>query len=126
MSNTFVAYCFAPVAGYSAFGSYTGNGSADGPFVYTGMRPAFVLWKRADAQDNWAIVDNFRSPFNVADDWLGPNSSSAESSNNSAYAIDMLSNGFKVRASHAATNASSGTYIWAAFCEHSFKTARAR
>ena len=126
VSNTFVAYCFAPVAGYSAFGSYTGNGSADGPFVYTGMRPAFVLWKRADAQDNWAIVDNFRSPFNVADDWLGPNSSSAESSNNSAYAIDMLSNGFKVRASHAATNASSGTYIWAAFCEHSFKTARAR
>ena len=116
-----IAYCFAPVAGYSAFGSYEGNGSSDGPFVHTGFRPAFILWKRTDSAQNWAIIDNSRSTFNVADDWLGPNSSDAESSNNAAYAIDMLSNGFKVRATHVATNASGGTYIYAAFAENPFQ-----
>jgi hypothetical protein len=125
-TNDFIAYCFAPVEGYSAFGSYTGNGSADGPFVHTGMRPAFILWKRSDSVDNWSMLDSSRSPFNVADDWLGPNSSSSESSNNSAFAIDLCSNGFKIRATHSATNASGSSYIYAAFAETPFKTARAR
>ena len=121
IAQNMVAYCFAPIASYSAVGSWTGNGSSDGPFVALSFRPAFILWKRKDSAQNWAIIDNSRSTFNVADDWLGPNSSDAESSNNAAYAIDMLSNGFKVRATHVATNASGGTYIYYAVAENPFQ-----
>ena len=78
--TTYVAYCWAPVAGYSAFGSYTGNGSADGPFIYTGFRPRFVMIKRTDAIQSWAIWDTSRDSVNVASLQLYPNLSSAENS----------------------------------------------
>ena len=107
-------------------GSWTGTGSADGPFLFTGFKPAFVLWKRKNAAANWSIVDNSRSPFNVADDQLAPNLSGAESANNAAYALDFCSNGFKVRATHEATNASGGIYVYYAVAENPFKSARAR
>jgi hypothetical protein len=124
---TFVAYCFAPVAGYSAFGSYTGNGSStDGPFVYFGFRPAFVITKRIDSGDNWIMSDSKRGSFNFIDEFLNPNTSNAESNNNITTGIDYLSNGFKLRSADGSVNASGGTYIFMAFAENPFKYALAR
>ena len=120
-----VAYCFAEVAGFSRFGSYTGNGSADGPFVFCGFRPAFVMVKVTSAVVNWWIQDTSRSPSNVSDDRLFPNLSNAEAVN-SVYNIDFLSNGFKVRGTGTATNDNGATYIFAAFAESPFKFALAR
>ena len=119
-----VAYCFAPVEGFSAMGSYVGNGSTDGPFVYTGFRPAWILYKRSDASGNdWTILDSTRGPTNVIDEYLQASNSNAEAS----YTMfDFLSNGFKPRLTSAGHNASGGTYVYIAFAEHSFKTARAR
>ena len=125
--NDFIAYCFAPVDGYSSFGSYTGNGSStDGPFVFTGMRPKFILAKIYSGNtDDWIIYDTERSPFNAADDELYPNQSSAESSGNRP--VDILSNGFKIRNNSNKWNGASGyKYIYAAFAESPFKTSRAR
>jgi hypothetical protein len=122
-SNPFVAYCFAAVPGYSAFGSYTGNGSTDGPFVYTGFRPRYVLIKRTDAVDNWAIFDTSRLGYNADNNELLANTSSAEGT---ADFIDILSNGFKNRNSDGRCNASGGTYIYAAFAESPFQFANAR
>jgi hypothetical protein len=123
-SGKMIAYCFAPVDGYSAFGSYEGNANNDGPFVYTGFRPAFVLTKWADGTDQWQIHDTSRSPDNVASEILMPNSSTDEQ--NYVYSeIDILSNGFKLRNSNQNINAAS-TYIYAAFAENPFKTSRAR
>ena len=125
--GTMVAYCFAPVAGYSAFGSYTGNGSADGPFVYLGFRPAFVIQKRVAATgDNWIMSDSKRGSFNFIDEFLNSNRSEAESNNNITTGIDYLSNGFKLRSTDGSVNASGGTYIFAAFAENPFKNALAR
>nr|BAR24710.1 lectin domain containing protein [uncultured Mediterranean phage uvMED] len=118
-----VAYCFAPVEGYSAMGSYTGNGSADGPFVFTGMRPAFILIKRSSATENWMIIDTARDTYNVGGTHLMPNNSLTEGTSTP---VDHLSNGFKLRTSSAAMNASGSSYIYAAFAEHPFHTARAR
>jgi len=120
---TYVAYCFAAVAGYSAFGKYTGNGSADGPFVYLGFRPRFVMVKRTDAVDNWAIFDTSRLGYNADNNELLANTSSAEGT---ADFIDILSNGFKNRNSDSRCNASGGTYIYAAFAEVPFRYANAR
>ena len=125
-STTQVAYCFAPVAGYSSFGSYTGNGSADGPFVYTGHRTRFFLYKRSDTTATWNILDTARDPYNLANTFLVPNSSGAEVSGGSASCFDFLSNGFKIRGSGTATNASGGTYVFASFAESPFNYARAR
>ena len=123
-AGTYVAYCFAPVAGYSAFGSYTGNGAADGPFVYTGFRPRFILAKSSTtAATNWFICDTSRSPENVADEWLLPNGANAEQSN---VVFDILSNGFKLRNSAAEFNTNVSTYIYAAFAESPFKYSLAR
>ena len=124
-SNNVIMYCFAQVAGYSAFGSYTGNGSADGPFIYTGFRPRYVMIKRTDTTNWWEILDTSRSPYNVADKTLYANVSDAEYSG-SVYAKDFLSNGFKVRGTDAGSNASGGTYIYAAFAENPFKYSLAR
>ena len=119
-----VFYCFAPVEGYSAFGSYTGNGSSDGPFVYTGFRPAVIIQKRTDSAGSWTIVDTARDIDNPAALELLPNSSAAEYDNTSLF--DILSNGFKVRATFNNLNASSGSFIYIAFAEHPLKYSRAR
>lgn len=121
--KTYVAYCFAEINGYSKFGSYTGNGSTDGPFVYTGFRPAFVLTKCSSTTGNWMITDDARNPSNLADLILMPNNSDTEYSQDG---IDMLSNGFKMRASTNNRNANGGTYIYMAFAEMPTKYANAR
>ena len=120
----FVAYVFAEVEGYSKFGSYTGNGNADGTFVFTGFRPAWVMIKQTNSTGSWVMHDNKRSPFNVIDEDLFANLSSAESDN--TVDKDFLSNGFKHRASHLAVNASGSTYIYMAFAEQPFKFSNAR
>jgi hypothetical protein len=123
-SGTMLAYCFAPVAGYSAFGSYTGNGSTDGPFVYLGFRPRWILLKKTSAAgNNWFIWDTSRDTYNVVQNYLWSNSSSAEGAD---VAIDVLSNGFKVRAVSGNYNDSGGTYIYGAFAENPFKNSLAR
>jgi hypothetical protein len=123
-NTTYVAYCFSQVAGYSAFGSYTGNGSSDGPFVFTGFRPRFVLIKRTNAAEDWTIWDSSRSPYNLASVMLRPNSSDAD--DGTVPGIDLLSNGFKWRNTWSGTNASGSTYIYMAFAENPFKISRAR
>jgi hypothetical protein len=124
---THVIYAFAPVVGYSSFGSYTGNGSTDGPFVYTGFRPRWLLIKCSSvAGESWFVLDSARSAYNVTQDYLVPNSSASESS---AYNIvDFLSNGFKLKTSTAgsAFNGSGATYVYAAFAEAPFNYSRAR
>jgi hypothetical protein len=123
-SGTFVCYCFAPVAGYSSFGSYTGNGSADGPFVYTGFRPRWVLIKGSSfATTGWAIYDAVRNTFNVANNLLTAESSSAETNYPE---IDLLSNGFKLRGTNPTWNYSGQTHIYCAFAESPLQYARAR
>ena len=127
--GTYVAYCFAAVPGYSAFGSYTGNGSADGPFVYTGFRPRFVMVKQATVSSrDWIILDTSRNTYNVADLQLLPNTSEAESTtffSSTAY-LDILSNGFKVRNTSVRNNENTATYIYACFAESPFQFANAR
>jgi hypothetical protein len=124
-TKTFVAYCFAPIAGYSAFGSYTGNGSADGPMVFTGMRPAYLLVKNATSSGDWIVVDAKRNTYNMMDSGLQPNGAFAEASNQN-YRFDFLSNGFKVRTTNLEANQSGNTIIFAAFAESPFKYSLAR
>jgi hypothetical protein len=114
---------FAPVAGYSSFGSYTGNGSTDGPFVYTGFRSRWVMVKRTDAAYGWYMYDTARDTYNIAGEVLLANASDAEVSDSD---LDILSNGFKPRRSSNAFNASGGTFIYIAFAESPFAYARAR
>jgi hypothetical protein len=121
--NTYVAYCFSEVAGFSKFGSYTGNGSADGPFVFCGFRPRFVMFKRTDSAGSWFMEDTSRGTFNVMGPELYANSSDAEGP---VSRLDVLSNGFKMRAANAGDNASGGTYIFMAFAENPFKNSLAR
>jgi hypothetical protein len=127
-TQTYVAYCFAEVAGYSKFGIYSGNSSADGPFVYCGFRPAYVMVKCSNtAGYNWIVFDNKRSGFNVNNDQLYPNLSAAEDAGGSgAQFIDLLSNGFKLRNTAADKNAVGGSYIFAAFAEAPTKFSLAR
>jgi len=120
--ETFVAYCFAPVAGYSAFGSYTGNGSTNGPFVFTGFRPAFVITKSSSAVSNWELED-YRRGYNGNISPLIPNDAGTEFSGDY---VDLLSNGFKIRTSSTAWNSSGNTYIYMAFAENPFKFSNAR
>jgi hypothetical protein len=124
-ATTYVAYCWTPIAGYSAFGSYTGNGSTDGPFVYLGFRPRFIMIKRTDAADSWAMKDTARNPFNVDNSVLKADESSAESTS-AFWNIDELSNGFKLRNNGSTFNNSGGNYIYMAFAENPFKYANAR
>jgi len=121
-TNTYVAYCFSEVAGYSAFGSYTGNGSTDGPFVFTNFQPRWVMVKRTDSTSDWYIWDTSRDTYNVESATLLADTSGAETS---ATSIDGLSNGFKCR-SATVVNASGGTYIYAAFASSPFKLSLAR
>jgi hypothetical protein len=115
-----VAYLWHSVEGFSKFGSYTGNGSADGPFIYTGFRPAFVLIKRTNSATGWLIWDVARSTYNPMNNFLSPESSAAEGTS-SAVDVDGLANGFKIRGTSAGTNASGGTYIFAAYAEKPFQ-----
>ena len=122
-----IAYCWTAVKGYSAFGKYTGNGNADGPFVYTGFKPRWIMIKYATGVSNWLVLDTSRDTYNVTDAMLEPNLSDAEAtgaagSNN----WDVLSNGFKIRGNGALTNASGGLFVYAAFAENPFKNALAR
>ena len=119
-SATYVAYCFAEKTGYSKFSSYTGNGNADGTFVYTGFKPAFVMSKcTSHAGEDWNINDDKRPGYNVIQNALLPNSSAAEVTA-SFQAIDTLSNGFKWRGTNDRVNASGKTYIYMAFAESPF------
>ena len=118
-SDDFIAYCFAEKKGYSKFGSYTGNGNADGTFIYTGFRPAFVIIKNSSrASENWNLIDNKRDGFNGSNENLAPNLDGAESSGNNRW--DILSNGFKCRDTNNEVNNSSDTYIFMAFSESPF------
>ena len=118
----YVAYCFRSIQGYSKIGSYTGNGNADGPFVYTGFKPAWLLYRNVSRSENWLIEDIKRNPFNrVAGAKLQANVNDAETSE-TRWGFDFLSNGFKVRNTEAqnANNGSGETIIYMAFAEHPF------
>ena len=113
--GTYVVYAFAEKQGFSKFGSYVGNGNADGPFVYMGFKPAMVIYKRSsDGTNNWSIFDNKRDPFNEIDAQLNPNIADAEGT---SLRGDFVSNGWKVRATAGSTNANGVTYIFIAFAE---------
>ena len=126
-SQTYVAYCFAPISGFSAMGSYTGDGSADGPMIYTNFRPAYVLVKRTNTTGNWQLFDSARDTYNVVDLRLQPNLVNAEASGTTAALLfaDFLSNGFKIRGTDTDWNASGSTYIYIAFAAYPFKYSRA-
>jgi hypothetical protein len=123
---TYVAYCFSEVAGFSKFGSYTGNGSADGPFVYLGFRPAFVMIKSTSI-GGWSITDTSRDTYNLTINKIEANSALSEAGNAGLYQFDVLSNGFKLRqGAGTGANNSGQTYIYMAFAENPFKNALAR
>jgi len=117
----YVFYAFSDIKGFSKFGSYTGNGSTDGTFVYTGFKPAWILMKVSSTTDSWMLMDNMRSPYNQVISQLEPNTANA-ASDNTARAMDFLSNGFKFRSNNTQNNASGATYIYAAFAENPFVT----
>jgi len=116
-SGTYIAYCFAEKQGYSKFENYKGNGNADGNFIYTGFKPAMVILKGASGSgstENWSMYDNKRTGFNVDNNVLYPNATSAEGTSDD---IDLLSNGFKIRRATGLLNDTAVTYIYMAFAE---------
>ena len=121
--QTYIAYCFANIDGYSKVGSYTGNGSSDGTFVYTGFRPAWIMFKGSTVSSHWLMFDVTRHPSNVNDSRLFANLANAE---DSAYSLDLLSNGFKLRHTGSDFNSGGNTYTYLAFAENPFKYANAR
>ena len=112
----YVAYCFAEIKGFSKFGKYDATGTSnDGPFIYTGFKPAFIITRRTSgATGDWQLYDNKRTPTNVADTILFPNGSTADSQAD-GYAMDILSNGFKIRTDNSNKNNSGSDYIYLAF-----------
>jgi hypothetical protein len=120
--DDFVAYCFHSVQGYSKISSYTGNADTDGPFVYTGFKPAWIIIKRTDSANSWYLIDSTRGSTNVISAELESNNNGVEATSN--VRLDILSNGFKIRTSGAAYNASSGTYLYMAFAEHPFVSSK--
>jgi len=122
-SSNFVAYCWAEIAGYSRFSSYVGNGAADGPFVYTGFRPRWIMIK-STGTESWGIWDSVRNDYNFADDFLLAQSNTTEQ--NGPQGVDFLSNGFKVKGNYAINNTSGQAYIFAAYAESPLKYSRAR
>ena len=113
-SATYIAYAFAEKTGFSKFGSYTGTGNADGPFIYTGFKPAWFLWKPYNATDSWNVVDSKRVGYNPDNNRLFPNLSNEEDTQDR---VDLVSNGMKIRTSDGGTNSSSRSYIYMAFAE---------
>jgi len=120
-NSTYVAYCFAEKQGYSKFGSYVGNGNANGSFIYTGFKPAFVIVKKSSGTGNWLVYDNKRSAYNLNDPYVYANEASAEATSSTS-GYDFLSNGFKVRNTYNDGNVSGQTYIYMAFAENPFVT----
>jgi hypothetical protein len=122
---TYVAYCWAEIAGFSKFGSYTGNGSTDGPFIYLGFRPKYLMVKRATNDvGEWGLHDTARDTYNTVNKVIFAHASTAEIGSIDFY--DFTANGFKIRSSNDNRNASGSTYIYAAFAENPFKNANAR
>jgi hypothetical protein len=123
---TYISYCWAEIEGYSKFGSYVGNGSADGPFVYCGFKPAWVMIKRTDSTGgDWVILNSSMAPTNTSTlTALSPNDTRGEGP--FGFNADLLSNGFKLRVTDSFSNASGGTYIFVAFAESPFQTANAK
>ena len=120
-SENYIAYCFADVKGYSKFGKYTGNANVDGPMIYTGFRPSYVLIKNAAASEHWRIYDNKRDTFNHMYHVLFANEASAESTvDNASEEIDFLSNGIKIRSSAQQLNGSGQNLVYMAFAESPF------
>jgi hypothetical protein len=124
--STYVAYCFAPVAGYSYMSSFVANANSDGPFVFCNFRPRFLLVKNTTRVGTWMILDTSRDPYNVSVNFLEANDADAEAATQPR--VDFLSNGFKVRAGSGFTpnEVSGDVYIFAAFAESPFQYARAR
>ena len=118
-SDQQIAYCFTEKKGYSSFGSYKGNGNADGTFVYTGFLPAWVMVKLTSGSDNWNIVDNKRNTFNEAENTMRANLTNTEYTG-TAYGIDLLSNGFKCRTTDGNFNGNGSDYVYFAFAESPF------
>ena len=120
-----IAYCFHSVDGYSKVGTYTGNGSTDGTFVYTGFRPAWILIKNVIDAEFWTLIDNKRLGYNETNSILSPNSSTSEYSAGGG-GVDILSNGFKLRGTSNNFNGSGDSHIYLAFAEQPFKYSNAR
>ena len=125
-SLNYIAYCFSGVEGFSKFGSYTGNGNANGTFVHTGFRVSWLMVKKYSGTDSWLIMDNKRDIDNVVGNTLAANSSGTENADTGGIPTDFLSNGFKCRGSGGDYNGNGQTYIYLAFAESPFKYARAR
>ena len=119
LNGSMVAYCFTPIQGYSKFGSYTGNGSEDGPFVYTGFKPRWIMFKNAGAAEEWVLQDTTRNPNNPVTKNIRVDSNIAEA-DASNLDIDFLSNGFKNRSNQAQLNSDGVSYVYMAFAEHPF------
>ena len=117
--QTFIAWLWSGKQGFSKLGKYEGNGNSDGPFVYTGFRPAFVMTKSIDTTSNWNIFDNKRSTFNDVDDYIKANANAAQDTGSSDIQMDFLSNGFKIRGNNDEVNGSE-TFIYMAFAESPF------
>jgi hypothetical protein len=122
-SKNYVSYCFADIQGYSKFGSYTGNGNEDGPFVYLGFKPKWIMFKNRAAAEEWVLQDTTRDTDNPITKNFRVDSSNAEA-DASALDIDFLSNGFKNRSDNAQLNSSGVVYIYMAFAEHPFVSSK--
>ncbi len=120
--ESYIAYCFSPIKGFSKFGSYQGTGNANGPFINLGFKPAFLIIKGYAGTDDWIVMDNKRSGFNSENEYLDANNNSAESDGSGN--IDFCANGFKIWSNFSSLNwasgGSAGSYLYAAFAEHPF------
>ena len=125
-NRTYISYCWTEIPGYSKISSYQGTGQVDGPFVYCGFKPAFLMIKRTDTTGEWWMYDSSRGPTNPIPRMLMANNSSVEQEDSASYLIDFLSNGFKWRSGLAASNGSLGSFIFMAFAESPFQTANAK
>ena len=118
-TEDYVAYAFAEKQGYSKFGKYVGNGNADGSFVYTGFKPAFILHKSSTSARAWYLYDTKRLGYNGGNSYLQAQDTDAESSNS---VLDITSNGFKLRTTSTQMNENGATFIYMAFAENPFTT----
>ena len=125
-AGTYVMWCWHSVEGYSKIGRYEGNNNANGPFVYTGFRPAWVMFKALTDALTWGMIDSLRDGYNPDTVWLNPSTTAAEYAGTGAYEFDLLSNGFKLRGTGSSSNRNDETYLYIAFAEFPFKYTNAR